>query len=314
MQRAIYVILTICLLALPREASAQYDVTFSHYFDLEPSFNAGAVGKEDKLNIAGTYALNFAGFENNPRTMYIGIDAPFKFLRAKHGAGLQLANDQIGLFTHQRLSVQYAYKHRLAGGMVSVGAQARLISEDFKGSKVDLAQGNDPAFATSDIKGNGIDLSAGIYYNYGSRWYVGVSAQHLNAPLIELGETNQLQIDRTYYLTGGYNIKLRNPFLTIKTSALGRTDMTAWRADVTSRLVYQNDNKLMYGGIAYSPTNSVTFLIGGKVHGIMLGYSYEVYTSAISMGNGSHELFVGYQRDINFVKKGRNLHKSVRYL
>jgi hypothetical protein len=39
-----------------------------------------------------------------------------------------------------------------------------------------------------------------------------------------------------------------------------------------------------------------------------------VYTSAISLGNGSHELFVGYQTDLNIGKKGRNLHKSVRIL
>ena len=31
---------------------AQYDVSFSHYFDLEPSYNAAAVGKQSKLNVA----------------------------------------------------------------------------------------------------------------------------------------------------------------------------------------------------------------------------------------------------------------------
>ena len=70
----------------------------------------------------------------------------------------------------------------------------------------------------------------------------------------------------------------------------------------------------MYGGVGYSPTNSVTVMVGGSFHGIMLGYSYEAYTSGINPGNGSHELFVGYQHDINLTKKGRNLHKSVRIL
>ena len=93
-----------------------------------------------------------------------------------------------------------------------------------------------------------------------------------------------------------------------------RTDGSAYRADLTGRLVYVNDKKMMYGGIAYSPTNSVTFLIGGNFHGVVLGYSYELYTSAISPGNGSHELFIGYQTDINLVRKGKNLHKSVRIL
>jgi hypothetical protein len=46
----------------------------------------------------------------------------------------------------------------------------------------------------------------------------------------------------------------------------------------------------------------------------MVGYCYEAYTGAISLGNGGHELFVGYQTDVNFGKKGRNRHQSVRIL
>ena len=91
-------------------------------------------------------------------------------------------------------------------------------------------------------------------------------------------------------------------------------DGTELRADITAIARYTHDKKMLYGGLGYSPTNSVTVYVGGNFHGIRLGYSYEVYTSAISMGNGSHEVFVGYQTDINIGKKGRNLHKSVRLL
>ena len=87
-----------------------------------------------------------------------------------------------------------------------------------------------------------------------------------------------------------------------------------YRADVTARLVYTNEKKIMYGGVAYSPTNSVTFLLGGSFHGIVVGYSYELYTSVINPGQGSHELFIGFQKDINLVKRGKNKHKSVRIL
>lgn len=100
----------------------------------------------------------------------------------------------------------------------------------------------------------------------------------------------------------------------MKPSALVKYDGVAWRGDVSCRLVYTHEKKMLYGGISYSPTNSVTGLIGGRFHGVVLGYSYEFYTSAISPGNGSHELFVGYQTDINLVKEGRNKHKSVRIL
>ena len=309
-KRNIVILMVVAVSAL---GHAQYDVSFSHYFDMEPSFNPASVGKEAVINVTAAYALDFVGFTNNPQTMHVAGDLPFYALKTYHGVGLELMNDKLGLFNHQRLAVQYAIRHKLAGGMLAYGVQLGLISEKFDGSKLDLNDPTDPAFSTSEINGTGLDIDFGLYYQR-RNWYVGVSGKHLTAPLVHLGETNELQIDRTYYLTGGYNIKWRNPFLAIKTSFLFRTDMTAYRGDVTARLVYTNDKKVMYAGVAYSPTNSVTFLIGGMVHGIMLGYSYEVYTSAINPGNGSHELFVGYQTDINLVKKGKNRHKSVRIL
>jgi len=245
--------------------------------------------------------------------MYAAADMPFYAIKNYHGVGIQFMNDQIGLFTHQKLALQYAFKKRLFKGMLSAGLQVGFLSESFDGSKVDLGESNDPAFSTSKVDGSGLDLGFGLYYSHGP-WYVGLSGLHLNTPKIDLGETNEMQIDATYYLTGGYNIKLRNPFLSIKPSTLVRYDGTTWRGDVTCRLVYTHEKKMMYGGVAYSPTNSVTFLLGGVFHGVVLGYSYEMYTSAISPGNGSHELFVGYQTVINLVKKGRNKHKSVRIL
>lgn len=37
---------------------AQYDVAFSHYFDMEPFFNPASVGKDNKLNINAAYAMD----------------------------------------------------------------------------------------------------------------------------------------------------------------------------------------------------------------------------------------------------------------
>ncbi len=295
------------------ETSAQYDMSLSHYFAQEPVFNPGAVGKESKLNVTGSYALDFAGFDNSPRTMTIAADMPLYMFKHYHGVGLQLINDKLGLFEHQRFAAQYAFKLKLMGGLLSIGVQGGLLSEKFNGSKADTEEGNDPAIPTSDVNGAGIDLGVGLYYTHG-QWYAGASVSHVTAPTITLGDTYQLDIERTYYLTGGYNIKLRNPFITIKPTALLRYNGYAYRADVSARVVYTNDKRMLYGGLSYSPGNSITALIGGSFHGIVLGYSYETYTSASISGNGSHGLFVGYQHDINLVKRGKNKHKSVRIL
>ena len=274
-----YLIITVTLLTLVSLGShAQYDVSFSHYFDMEPSFNAAAVGKQSKLNVAAACALDMSGFKHNPQTMYAGADMPFIFAKSYHGAGIQFLNDKIGLFTHQRLALQYAFKARLFGGQLSAGISIGLLSESFDGTKLDLDDSSDPAFSSSKLDGNALDIGVGLYYVHGP-WYVGLSAQHLNSPLVNLGERNELKVDATFYATGGCDIRLRNPYLAVKPSFLVRTDGVAWRGDIGGRLVYTNGKKMMYAGASYSPANSVTVLVGGNVHGIVLGYSYEMYES-----------------------------------
>ena len=292
---------------------AQQEPHFAHYWAMEPSYNPAAAGKESVINVTGAYAMTLTGFENAPKTMYVGADMPFRLFNYFHGAGVQIVNDQLGLFTHQRLALQYNFKLNFLGGTLSTGVQFGMLSEKFKGSGLDLEETDDPVFSKSDVSDIAIDLAAGLYYKH-RNWYVGVSALHLTAPQVELGDRSILNISRTYYLTGGYNIKLKNPFITIHPTVLGTYDGTNYRVDATARVKYTHDKKMLYAGLAYSPNNSVTALIGGNFHGISLGYSYEVYTTVLKIGNGSHELFVGYQTNLNFAKKGRNRHQSVRIL
>ena len=220
-----YILLMLSLACLV--ARAQYDAPFSHYWAMESSFNPASVGKENKLNVALAYAIDFAGYEHNPRTGYVGADMPLYFLKSYHGVGLSLLNDKIGLFTHQRIAAQYAYRFRLLGGRLAVGAQAGLVTENLDGSKAVMPDDDeaDDALDKSEMDGHSFDLAVGLYYTHGN-WYAGASVQHLNAPTVRLGESNELKIDATYYFTGGYNIKLRNPFLTIPTNVLVRYDGT----------------------------------------------------------------------------------------
>ena len=102
--------------------------------------------------------------------------------------------------------------------------------------------------------------------------------------------------------------------LTLQPSFLVMSDFRSWREDVQCRLAYEYEGRSFYAGVGYSPSISTTFLLGGNFHGISLGYSYQMYTSGIGMVNGSHEVTVGYQVDLDLFKKGRNRHKSVRFL
>lgn len=307
------VILSLILTLVSAKTLAQYDPYFSHYFDMQSVFNPAAVGKQDQLNIVGAYAMTLAGFENSPKTFVAAGDIPFVALKQVHGVGLQLMNDQIGLFAHQRLNVKYALRKALGEGWLSGGLSVGILNEKWNGSKVEYGGDKDDVLSKSDIDGNGLDLCLGFFYQR-KNWYAGISGQHLTAPTIELGTNNELEVAPSFYATGGMSFQLANPLMKIEASALVQTDLTAYRADVTGRLYYTFDDKMLYAGLNYSPTNSVTLLVGGKFQGVLVGYSFEAYTNGISIKNGSHELFVGYQMDVDLGKKGKNRHQTVRTL
>ncbi len=300
-------------LLAPLQAVAQQEVSFAHYWAMEPSFNPATVGMAQQLRVTGSYQMSMAGYDQHPRTMYLAADMPLQWRSTAHGIGIQLLNDEIGLFTHKRMVLQYAFRQRLFGGTLHLGLQAGLLSEGFKGSEADVDDTSDPTFSATDANGTAVDFSGGLYYRRGP-WYAGASVLHANAPSVALGDRSILHVEQAYYLTAGYAIQLRHPALSLLPSVLACSNGTSQRADITVRLRYSHDRKMLYGGVGYSPNRSVTALIGGNFHGIHLGYSYEMYTSGTGLGNGSHELFVSYQTALNLGMRQPSRHQSVRIL
>lgn len=302
------------LLLIGSSVKAQFDVQFSQYWALTGYYNPAYAGQTERLNLAGTYSMQMMGFKNAPKSMYFGADMPFKFLNRKHGVGVGFFNESIGLFRNQRFWVQYSYKMKLFGGNLGIGIQVGALNISFDPANINLGEvESDPAFPTAEVKGMGLDLGAGLYYTH--RWfYAGLSAAHVTSPLVHLGETNEIQVDPTFYFTGGCNIKTKNPLVSIQPSILLKTDFVATKVDLTARVLYKWNEKTLFGGLSYSPGTSVTFSIGAKIKDINVGYAYDMFTSNIGIGNGSHDLVVNYSLDMNFFGKSKNKHKSIRIL
>ena len=313
MKRLIWLVVGVLM---ANRTCAQYDAAFTNYWALQSYFNPASSGLDGMLNVQGVYSMQLAGFEHAPSTMLATVDLPLFFLSPRHGVGVGFMNDKIGLFANKKLYLQYAYHQPLWGGKLSVGARVGFLNETFDGSRLDLIESGDPAFASNEVNGTAFDADAGLRYTYKNIWYAGLSAMHLSGPTIKLGDDkmHETSVGRLYYLTGGYNVKFRQPQYVLYTSAILRTDFQAWRGDVTARLAYNGEKIRLYGGLSYSPTVSVALLLGTTFHGIQIGYSYEMYTGGIGALYGTHEVVLGYQADLNLFKKGKNLHKSVRIL
>lgn len=307
------IILTLCVALTALVARAQFDTHFTHYWALQGYYNPAVAGLSGQLNLYGTYAMQMAGYTHAPATMLFGADMVLPTEKKNQAVSANLYNESIGLFTNQRLFAGYAYRFNLWGGRMAVGVNAGSLEQKFDGSKVESEESNDIAFPSSEVDGMGLDLTAGVHFAH-PLFYAGLSVMHLTAPAIELGETYEIKIDRTYYLSGGGNIQLKNPLLSIQPSLQLMTDLQAWRADLTVRGTYTYDEKRYYAGLTYSPMTSVAILLGGEINSVSFGYAYEIFTSGVGLIHGSHDLYVGYVMDVDLFKKGKNKHKSIRIL
>lgn len=307
----------IALLSVSINVFAQYDAHFSHYWAVENLYNPAAMNKNSQLNITGSYAMQMAGYTRAPGSMYFGANTVLPFDHARHSGGLIMMNENIGLFTHKRLLANYAYKVKIGKGWLNLGIQGGVISEGFRYNKLVLIDKNDPAFPASGDDGSGGELGAGAYY-YNSGYYIGISAIHINSPRIyyskDSGKSAYLDIKPAFYSMGGCNIQLNNPLLSLQPCFMVATDTDYTRIDLTLRGSYEYESATFSGGLTYSPGTSVTVLLGGKYKQVTIGYAYELFTSGVGAINGSHDLLVSYSMDVDFFKKGKNVHKSVRFL
>ena len=309
-------LLWIGMLIVSLGARAQFDAAFTNTWALQSYYNPAAAGLDSKLNVVGMYSMQMVGYEGAPKTMVINADMPLFFIGPKHGVGAAFLNDAIGAFSNKKIQLQYAFHQKFAKGRISIGVRPALLMVNFKGSELDLAETGDPAFAQNDIKGNAFDLDIGLRYTYKKLWYAGISAVRLLGPTIKMGDDklHMVKIDPTLYVQGGYTLTFRHPRYRLAMDAIVRSDLMNWRGDINARLMYDGNKHKLYGGLMYSPTISVGMMLGFDFHGINIGYSYEVYTGGIGALSGTHEILIGYQHDLDFSKKGKNLHKSVRLL
>lgn len=306
------IFLIVCLCACA-EMRAQYDVHFSHYWNMLNFYNPAGAGATGKLWGYVAYSNQLTGFENNPKSMLLNVDSPVPFVRGDHNLGVGALSDEIGLFVNQHVYFNYAYGFNCFGGRLKTGFQIGILNCKFDSNGLDLEDTSDQAFPSGTANGNKMDFGFGLLYQH-KHFYAGISALHINAPLIELGEKNEMQIDPLYNFTAGGNIPIKNTFISIQPYIQVMTDFVSWRTDITAKGTYSYDDKEYFAGVTYSYDTSVAAFLGIEFMNVTLSYAYEIFTSGVGAKNGNHDVMIGYRMDLSKFKKSKNKHNSIRML
>lgn len=321
------IIFTLAALLMAVASYSQTDAQFSQYYEVPSAYNPAAIGRTEFIRIRGAGRLQWLGIDGAPKTFLAAADMPYKLGSQWFGVGVLAQQDRIGLYSSLNLNVQIAYKLRKLGGEFTVGIQAGLFDQSFKGSEVYIPDGDeyhqsaDDGIPTIDINGKALDLAAGIWFDRKS-WYIGASCTHLTSPSIKMGAENggsgkdeslyEFNVRRTLYLTAGCNIPIKNTLFEVMPSLLGRCDFTFWSAEATARVRY---NKFLIFGIGYRWNDAVMATVAAEYKNFFIGYSFDWSTSSLhSASAGSHEIVVGYSLKLELGEKNKNKHKSIRFM
>ena len=309
--------------AISFKASAQFDAQLNHYWAVPAYYNPAAIGNVDFIHITAGSRLQWLGIKHAPMSFFALADMPFKFLNRRWGTGVQMQQENVGLFSTQTINAQLAWKKKMLGGTLNVGFQVGMINQTFKGDSIIIPENDDAHTSVDDAIPNGVvngmalDMAAGVMFVH--KWFwAGVSVTHLTAPTVtmKMGENEedlyQFDTGRVYYFMAGSNIPIKNTLFEIQPSMLLKTDIKFFQAEVAARIRY---NKFLSGGFAYRYKDAVSAMFGAEFKNFFVGYAYEFPLSAINKStHGSHELILNYNVKLDMGERNKNKHKSIRVM
>ena len=313
------VVLSILLLLVSiGSVYSQFDAQLSQYMFHISSFNPAAVGEGNMMQVTGQQRFQWLGIPNAGQTTVVSINSPLRIGKSNNGLGLTILSDKVGLFTDQSAHLQYAYKKKLASGVLSIGADIGFVSIGFRGDSVHTIPigdyhniSGDPIIPKTSVAGMSFDMNIGAFYSTPT-YYAGVSFSHLNSPTVTWGDTLKFKQYGTCYLTGGCSLALPDSKYVLKPSTLIKTDFSTFQIDLSSRLEYNNKYWL---GLSYRFQDAVVFLAGiNLAGGLSIGYSYDLPTTQIiTVSSGSHEFLLMYSFEY-LLGKRNSRYKSIRIL
>jgi type IX secretion system PorP/SprF family membrane protein len=298
-------------------AFSQQEAQFSHNMFNNMGINPGYAGLRRAICATALARQQWVGLRNtegervNPETYSLHVDAPIPFIRG--GLAVGFLQDQLGLETNIGVKIAYSYHHRLADGILGLGAQVGFLDKRIDFGSFEPITPGDPVLIGGEESHMFTDFALGAFYQDGSGAFLGLSAAQLRQAGGYLGESNY-SLRRHLYGTAGYQYTIpSSPAYVVSPSVLVKTDMKSVQFDLNALVTY---NKRFWGGVSYRPRDAMVVLLGVQYEEISIGYSYDLTTSQLgSMGRsyGSHEIMLRYCFELD-LDKIQEIQRNIRFL
>lgn len=291
MKRILLVIITFFVVT----AHAQQRPLITQYMFNDLVFNPAIAGVKDYVPLNFNVREQWTGINEAPSTQSISMHG---FLDANLGAGAHIFNHVTGPLRRTGFTVSTAYHLKISKSRyskvfktLSFGLGGSLQQYVTDKSKIKTRIIDDPAI--NDIFNYKLvpDVSFGIYFHEGNKYYFGLSSLSLMQTHFDLFNNYEFNINevvRNYYITGGGNIKFNQDF-SLQPSFLGQMiESTPFQIEF-SLVGYYKEKYFL--GASYRNQDAVSGIVGYKNNAVRVGYSFDYTLSDIgSFSSGTHEV------------------------
>lgn len=291
--------------ALTTLSYSQQDIQLTQWQFDRLSFNPAVAGM-DRMHTATLFHRDqWDGFDRDPKTYLLNYHGMFGG-KQDIGAGLTFYTERLGQQTNNVFRLAGNKHFTLGGGnFVSAGLNLGIVSTKLGRDWRPIDQDDDVVLGLigTNQAQTAFDIGLGAMLYQPGKYYIGLSATHLNAA--EMGRIFT-QLSRHLYLMGGYELPLGGSNLVLRPNLLVKTDLAATQFDINADVLW---NQMIWGGLAFRPGDAISPYVGFQKafaskpisatktanSSLRIGYAYDITTSEIrNYSAGSHEIFMTY--------------------
>ncbi len=297
------ILTTLVLSAVLGVSFAQQDAQYSQWMFNKLDMNAGYAGTSKAICITALYRDQWVNFPGAPKTFSLNADAYIDPLHG--GVGLVVCNDQLGFTNTTIAELAYSYHLTLGTGTLGIGANLGVQQMTVNGQWISTdPYTQDAAIPQNKVSSMAFDMGLGLYYTNDQGMFFGLSTTHLPETSISKNGADGAvsfanptpgnfgyQLARHYYVMAGYPFQISQDVKIIP-AVLAKTDGSSTQIDINGRVVYQDK---YWAGASYRITDAVVFMLGFKLSGFEVGYSFDLTTSDLkNYSQDTHEIVLKY--------------------
>lgn len=299
-----FILLLITFVSI-NEIKAQSEPMYSQYMFNMSAINPAYVGSRGAVNLNYLGRSQWSGITGAPKTNTITLDG--SNLKGNIGLGVQVYNDQIGVFKKNGLNLMASSRVKVSeNGVLSGGILLGVLNQRKNYTDVvNVYDKNDAKFQENKSVTDAT-LGAGVFYNT-DKFYAGISMPNiLNSSDMNTANNSKVSF-KHLFVTAGYVFDLSDN-VKLKPSSLMKVVSGAPIEFDFNTNVWLKD---MVGlGVSYRTGDAVVGMAELQLNrNLRVGYAYDYTFSALkAFTTGSNEIMFRYE----FGKDTKNI-KSTRY-